>query len=165
MNRKIYGAVAALAGVLAAAPAFAADLIKAPADPAVIGAMVNKGDTTWMLISSVLVLMMSVPGLALFYGGLVRTKNMLSVLMQVFMIVSITGIMWAVVGYSIAFTSGAGHEVFGVQLFGGLSKAFMSGVTSGTFAATFSNNVYIPELSYFVFQMTFAMITPALFIG
>ncbi len=164
MNRKIYGAVAALAGVLAAAPAFAADLVKAPTTEQ-MATMVNKGDTTWMLISSVLVLMMSVPGLALFYGGLVRTKNMLSVLMQVFMIVSITGIMWAVVGYSIAFTSGAGHEVFGVQLFGGLSKAFMAGVTSGTFAATFSNNVYIPELSYFVFQMTFAMITPALFIG
>ena len=164
MIRKIYGAVAALAGVLAAAPAFAADLVKAPTTEQ-MATMVNKGDTTWMLISSVLVLMMSVPGLALFYGGLVRTKNMLSVLMQVFMIVSITGIMWAVVGYSIAFTSGAGHEVFGVQLFGGLSKAFMAGVTSGTFAATFSNNVYIPELSYFVFQMTFAMITPALFIG
>ena len=164
MNRKIYGAVAALAGVLAAAPAFAADLVKAPTTEQ-MATMVNKGDTTWMLISSVLVLMMSVPGLALFYGGLVRTKNMLSVLMQVFMIVSITGIMWAVVGYSIAFTSGAGHEVFGVQLFGGLGKAFMAGVTSGTFAATFSNNVYIPELSYFVFQMTFAMITPALFIG
>ena len=165
MNRKLYGAVAALAGVLAAAPALAADLVKAPSDPAVLGAMVNKGDTTWMLISSALVLMMSIPGLALFYGGLVRTKNMLSVLMQVFMIVSITGLMWALFGYSIAFTSGAGHEIFGVQLFGGLSKAFMSGVTSGTFAATFSNNVYIPELSYFVFQMTFAMITPALFIG
>ncbi len=164
MIRKLYGAVATLAGVLAAAPAFAADLVKAPTTEQ-MAAMVNKGDTTWMLISSVLVLMMSVPGLALFYGGLVRTKNMLSVLMQVFMIVSITGIMWALVGYSIAFTSGAGHEVFGVQLFGGLSKAFMSGVTSGTFAATFSNNVYIPELSYFVFQMTFAMITPALFIG
>ena len=164
MIRKIYGAVAALAGVLAAAPAFAADLVKAPTTEQ-MATMVSKGDTTWMLISSVLVLMMSVPGLALFYGGLVRTKNMLSVLMQVFMIVSITGIMWAVVGYSIAFTSGAGHEVFGVQLFGGLSKAFMAGVTSGTFAATFSNNVYIPELSYFVFQMTFAMITPALFIG
>ena len=169
MNRKIFGGLGMLGASLAAATAaFAQDVaagpIKAPTTEQ-MAAMVNKGDTTWMLISSVLVLMMSVPGLALFYGGLVRTKNMLSVLMQVFMIVSITGLMWALFGYSIAFTSGAGHEVFGVQLFGGLTKAFMSGVTSGTYAATFSNNVYIPELSYFVFQMTFAMITPALFIG
>ena len=169
MIRKILGGLGALGNTLgtattAFAQAAAAGPIKAPTAEQ-MATMVDKGDTTWMLISSVLVLMMSVPGLALFYGGLVRTKNMLSVLMQVFMIVSITGIMWAVVGYSIAFTSGAGHEVFGVQLFGGLSKAFMAGVTSGTFAATFSNNVYIPELSYFVFQMTFAMITPALFIG
>ena len=169
MNRKIFGGLGMLGASLAAATAaFAQDVaagpIKAPTTEQ-MAAMVNKGDTTWMLISSVLVLMMSVPGLALFYGGLVRTKNMLSVLMQVFMIVSITGLMWALFGYSIAFTSGAGHEIFGVQLFGGLTKAFMSGVTSGTYAATFSNNVYIPELSYFVFQMTFAMITPALFIG
>ena len=163
MNRKIFGGLGAVGAMLAtagAAFAQAAGPIKASdaAFAAAQAGMVNKGDTTWMLISSVLVLMMSVPGLALFYGGLVRTKNMLSVLMQVFMIVSITGIMWAVVGYSLAFTGGS-------PFIGGLSKAFMSGVTSGTFAATFSNNVYIPELSYFVFQMTFAMITPALFIG
>ncbi|MFM5884174.1 MAG: ammonium transporter [Novosphingobium sp.] len=160
MNRKFLAGAGALAAALAAFPALADGPIKASdaAFAAAQAGMVNKGDTTWMLVSSVLVLMMSVPGLALFYGGLVRTKNMLSVLMQVFMIVSITGIMWAVVGYSLAFTGGS-------PFIGGLSKAFMSGVTSGTFAATFSNNVYIPELSYFVFQMTFAMITPALFIG
>ena len=163
MNRKIFGGLGALGVMLASAGAAfaqAAGPIKASdaAFAAAQAGMVNKGDTTWMLISSVLVLMMSIPGLALFYGGLVRTKNMLSVLMQVFMIVSITGLMWAVVGYSLAFTGGS-------PFIGGLSKAFMSGVTSGTFAATFSNNVYIPELSYFVFQMTFAMITPALFIG
>ncbi len=163
MNRKIFGGLGAMGAMLASASAAfaqAAGPIKASdaAFAAAQAGMVNKGDTTWMLISSVLVLMMSVPGLALFYGGLVRTKNMLSVLMQVFMIVSITGLMWAVVGYSLAFTGGS-------PFIGGLSKAFMSGVTSGTFAATFSNNVYIPELSYFVFQMTFAMITPALFIG
>jgi ammonium transporter, Amt family len=159
MNRKLLAGAGALVAALAAFPALA-DPIKAsaPGFADAQAAMVNKGDTTWMLISSVLVLMMSVPGLALFYGGLVRTKNMLSVLMQVFMIVSITGIMWAVVGYSLAFTGGS-------PFIGGLSKAFMQGVTSGTYAATFSNNVYIPELSYFVFQMTFAMITPALFIG
>ncbi|MFC0590311.1 ammonium transporter [Novosphingobium aquiterrae] len=150
------------ASLLTATAAFAQDAaaagpIKAPSVEQ-MATMVNKGDTTWMMISAVLVLMMSVPGLALFYGGLVRTKNMLSVLMQVFMIVSVTGLLWAVVGYSLAFTSGG-------PFIGGLSKALMAGVTSGTYAATFSNNVYIPELTYFVFQMTFAMITPALFIG
>ncbi|MFM5886508.1 MAG: ammonium transporter [Novosphingobium sp.] len=150
------------ASLLTATAAFAQDAaaagpIKAPSVEQ-MATMVDKGDTTWMMISSVLVLMMSVPGLALFYGGLVRTKNMLSVLMQVFMIVSVTGLLWAVVGYSLAFTSGG-------PFIGGLSKALMAGVTSGTYAATFSNNVYIPELTYFVFQMTFAMITPALFIG
>jgi len=160
MIRKILcGAGAMGASLFASSAAFAqAALVKAP-DVAAQANMVNKGDTTWMLISSVLVLLMSIPGLALFYGGLVRTKNMLSVLMQVFMIVSITGLLWAVVGYSLAFTSGS------TPFIGGFSKALMAGVTSGTYAATFSNNVYIPELSYFVFQMTFAMITPALFIG
>ena len=171
MNRKIFGGLGMLGASLATATAaFAQDVAAGPIKAPTVeqmATMVNKGDTTWMLISSVLVLMMSVPGLALFYGGLVRTKNMLSVLMQVFMIVSITGIMWAVVGYSLAFTSGApvGGIFGGYSLIGGFSKAFMSGVTSGSYAATFSNNVYIPELSYFVFQMTFAMITPALFIG
>lgn len=157
MIRKLLRGAGVVGGLMLAAPALAADLVKAP-DLAAQAGMVNKGDTTWMLVSSVLVLMMSVPGLALFYGGLVRTKNMLSVLMQVFMIVSIAGLMWAVVGYSLAFTGGS-------PFIGGLSKAFMAGVTSGSYAATFSNNVYIPELAYFVFQMTFAMITPALFIG
>jgi len=127
--------------------------------PAMAG-MVNKGDTAWMLVSSALVLMMSVPGLALFYGGLVRSKNMLSVLMQVFMIVSVTGILWCLWGYSIAFTSGGDNHFFG-----GLSKAMLMGVDGTTLAATFSNNVYIPELAFVVFQMTFAMITPALIVG
>ncbi|WP_408589466.1 ammonium transporter [Novosphingobium sp.] len=159
MIRKMIGGVAGLGLTLgAASTAFAqAALVKAP-DVAAQATMVNKGDTTWMLVSSVLVLMMSVPGLALFYGGLVRTKNMLSVLMQVFMIVSVTGLLWATYGYSLAFTGGS-------PFIGGFSKALLAGVTSGTYSATFSNNVYIPELSYFVFQMTFAMITPALFIG
>jgi ammonium transporter, Amt family len=120
--------------------------------------MVNKGDTTWMLISSVLVLMMAIPALALFYGGLVRTKNMLSLLMQTFMIVSIAAIMWVAVGYSLAFTPGSPY-------IGGLSKAFLEGVTTGTYAATFSNNVYIPEYTFVIFQMTFACITPALIVG
>jgi ammonium transporter, Amt family len=159
MIRKMIGGLAGIGLTLGAATtAFAqAAMVKAP-DVATQATMVNKGDTTWMLVSSVLVLMMSVPGLALFYGGLVRTKNMLSVLMQVFMIVSITGLLWATYGYSLAFTGGS-------PFIGGFSKVLMAGVTSGTYSATFSNNVYIPELSYFVFQMTFAMITPALFIG
>ncbi|WP_374410737.1 ammonium transporter [Novosphingobium colocasiae] len=162
MNRKILGGLGVLGtALLAAAPAWAADLVKAP-DAAAAAAMINKGDTTWMLICAALVLMMSVPGLALFYGGLVRAKNMLSVCMQVFMIVSICGLLWASIGYSIAFTS-AGSPF--PSLFGGLSKMFLAGVDATTVGATFSNNVYIPELSFVVFQMTFAMITPALIVG
>jgi ammonium transporter, Amt family len=154
-----YAGLGAL-GVLAALPAWAQDAagpIKNP-DVAAMASMVNKGDTTWMLVSSALVLLMSIPALALFYGGLVRTKNMLSLLMQVFMIVSITAIMWVVVGYSLAFTSGSPY-------IGGLSKAFLANVNAGTFAATFSNNVYIPEYTFVIFQMTFACITPALIVG
>ena len=162
MNKYLKMAIAggALAGLVLAAPALAQGaLIKAP-DAAHQAAMVNKGDTSWMLISSALVLMMSVPGLALFYGGLVRTKNMLSVLMQVFMIVSIATLVWCSWGYSMAFTSGGDNHFFG-----GFSKAFLMGVTGSTYAATFSNNVYIPELAYVAFQMTFACITPALIVG
>ncbi len=149
---------AAVAEATETATAAATTLIKAPTVEQMAG-MVDKGDGAWMLMSSVLVLMMSVPGLALFYGGLVRTKNMLSVLMQVFMIVSVAGLVWASWGYTMAFTSGSTPFV------GGFSKLFLAGVTSGTYAATFSNNVYIPELTFVVFQMTFAMITPALIVG
>lgn len=148
------------AALVAAMPAWAQTaLIKAP-DAAQQATMVNKGDTAWMLISSALVLMMSVPALALFYGGLVRTKNMLSVLMQVFMIVSVASLVWCTWGYSIAFTSGGDNHFFG-----GLSKAFLIGVSGSTYAATFSNNVYIPEFAFVCFQMTFACITPALIVG
>jgi ammonium transporter, Amt family len=157
------------AGLFASLPAYAqaaaaAGPIKAsdPAFAAAQAAMVNKGDTAWMLISSALVLMMSVPALALFYGGLVRTKNMLSVLMQTFMIVSIAALVWVGWGYSMAFTSTGSPWP---TLVGGFDKAFLSGVTASTYAATFSNNVYIPEYSYVVFQMTFACITPALIVG
>ncbi|WP_010161605.1 ammonium transporter [Sphingomonas sp. PAMC 26617] len=154
-------AMLAGASVVAALPAWAQApaLIKAPA-AAQMATMVNKGDTSWMLISAALVLMMSVPGLALFYGGLVRTKNMLSVLMQVMMIVCIASLLWVSYGYSMAFTSGGENHFFG-----GLSKAFLRGVDGTTLAATFSNNVYIPELAYVCFQMTFACITPALIVG
>src|SRR6478752_2779654 len=156
------GTVADAAATTAAAVApvvEAAGPIKAPTVEQ-MATMVNKGDTAWMLVCAALVLMMSVPALALFYGGLVRTKNMLSVLMQVFMIVSVTGLLWCCWGYSMAFTSGGENHFFG-----GFSKAFLMGVTGGSYAATFSNNVYIPELAFVVFQMTFAMITPALIVG
>jgi Amt family ammonium transporter len=104
------------------------------------------------------VLLMAIPALGLFYGGLVRTKNMLSVLMQTFMIVSMVAILWVAFGYSMAFTGGSPYV-------GGFSKAFLSGVGVGTYAATFSNNVYIPEYAFVIFQMTFACITPALIVG
>ena len=151
----------ALVATITAAPAFAqaaAGPIKAPTVEQ-MATMVNKGDTSWMLVSSVLVLMMSVPALALFYGGLVRTKNMLSVLMQVFMIVSIASLVWVCWGYSLAFTGGTTPFV------GGFAKLGLIGVSASTYAATFSNNVYIPEYAYVVFQMTFACITPALIVG
>jgi Amt family ammonium transporter len=121
----------------------------------------NKGDTAWMLISTALVLMMSVPGLALFYGGLVRTKNMGSVLAQVFMIVALVSIIWVVYGYSLAFTNGGALNNF----VGGFDKLFLKGVTVDSTSATFTNGVVIPEYVYMAFQMTFACITPALIIG
>ena len=163
MVRKFIGGLGAMgAGLLSATAAFAQDgPVKAPSVEQ-MATMVDKGDVAWMLTSSVLVLMMSIPALALFYGGLVRTKNMLSVLMQVFMIVSIAALVWVGWGYSMAFTStGSPYP----SLFGGLDKAFLANVTSGTYAATFSNNVYLPEFVFVIFQMTFACITPALIVG
>ncbi|MGB8277294.1 MAG: ammonium transporter [Methylovirgula sp.] len=122
----------------------------------------NKGDTAWMLTSSALVLMMSIPGLALFYGGLARTKNALSIFTQVFAIVAMVGILWCIYGYSIALGDTSGHFV---AYIGGLGKIFLKGVGPDANVPTFSNGVVIPELAYMVFQMTFAMITPALIIG
>ena len=152
-----YAGLAGLAALFAAAPALAQTA--APAAPFTpTPDMVNKGDTAWMLTSSALVLLMSVPALALFYGGLVRAKNMLSVLMQVLAIVCITTLMWVGWGYSMAFTGGS-------EFVGGLSKAFLKGVDATTLAATFSNHVYLPEYAYVIFQMTFACITPALIVG
>ncbi len=136
-------------------------LAQTPTTEAAPAIVPNKGDTSWMLISSALVLMMSVPGLALFYGGLVRTKNMLSVLTQVFAIVSIACLLWVFFGYSLAFTNGGGLNDF----VGGFSKAFLKGVDANSTVATFSNGVVIPEYVYICFQMTFAMITPALIVG
>jgi Amt family ammonium transporter len=119
---------------------------------------VNKGDNTWMLVSTVLVLLMTVPGLALFYGGLVRSKNMLSVLAHVFYTVCIVALLWVLYGYSLTFTGGSPY-------IGGFSKAFLAGVTPDSKAVTFSVGASISELVYICFQMTFAAITPALIVG
>jgi ammonium transporter, Amt family len=118
----------------------------------------NKGDNAWMLTSSVLVLLMTIPGLALFYGGLVRSKNMLAVLGQVFYTVCIVTVIWVLYGYSLTFTGGS-------AFIGGLDKIFLKGITTDSQAATFSVGVTIHELIYVAFQMTFAAITPALIIG
>ncbi len=132
---------------------------EAPAEAATAPApTVNKGDVTFLYVATVLVILMTIPGLALFYGGLVRSKNMLSILMQVMVVFSLMAVLWAVYGYSVAFTGGN-------PFFGGLSKAFLSGVTPDSLGATFSKGVAIPEYSFIAFQMTFAAITPALIIG
>jgi Amt family ammonium transporter len=131
----------------------------APAEAAPAAApMADKGDTAWMLVATVLVILMTIPGLALFYGGMVRAKNMLSVLMQVFTTFCLLAVLWAIYGYSVAFTEGN-------AFFGSLDKIFLKGVTTESMAATWSKGVYIPEYVYIVFQLTFAAITPALIIG
>ena len=160
LSSAMKGGGAALFALLATTPALA-QLVKGPT-PEQQATMVDKGDTSWMLISSALVLMMSVPALALFYGGLVRTKNMLSVLMQVFMIVSVASLVWVGWGYTLAFTSA---NSIAPAFIGGFDKLFLAGVSASTYSATFSNNVYIPEYAFVVFQMTFACITPALIVG
>ncbi len=121
--------------------------------------VMDKGDTAWMMISTILVLFMILPGLALFYGGLVRTKNMLSVLMQCTMITAVVIVVWVVYGYSFAFGGGTS------PYWGGLGKLFLAGVTAESTAATFSAGYVIPEFVFIAFQMTFACITPALIVG
>ena len=155
--KKLLGAGLAGLGALAVAvlltdPALAQAAAEA-APPAP-----NKGDNAWMLVSTILVLLMTVPGLALFYGGMVRSKNMLSVLAHVFYTVCIVSIIWVVYGYSLAFTGGSAY-------IGGLDKMFLKGVTLESLAGTFSVGVGITELIYICFQMTFAAITPALIVG
>ena len=138
--------------------AFAIGAMLAPALALADDPVPDKGDTAWMLTSTTLVILMTIPGLALFYGGMVRSKNVLSLLMQVFMTFSLVAILWAVYGYSIAFTSGN-------AFIGGFDRLFLQGLTPASVAATFSKGVYIPEFVYFVFQMTFACITPCLIVG
>ena len=152
-------AAVAEAASAAAAPAAEAASAAAPAAAPVI----NKGDTAWMLVSTLLVILMTIPGLALFYGGLVRSKNMLSVLMQVMVTFSLIVVLWAIYGYSLAFTEGNAY-------IGGLDRLFLKGIfdpATGAFAmgATFSKGVYIPELLFAAFQATFAGITCCLIVG
>jgi len=118
----------------------------------------DKGDTAWMMVSTALVLMMAVPGLALFYGGMVRSKNVLSVCMQVFITFSLLSVLWCIYGYSIAFTGGN-------AFFGGFDRLFLNGVTPSSVVATWSKGVMIPEYAYIAFQCTFAAITPCLIVG
>lgn len=121
----------------------------------------DKGDTAWMLISTILVLLMIVPGLALFYGGLVRVKNMVSMLSQVTAVCAIGVVMWAIWGYSFAFTDGGPVDLF----VGGFGRLFLAGVTPESAVATFSTGVVIPEFAFIAFQGTFACITAALVLG
>jgi ammonium transporter, Amt family len=154
---KFTGLATLAASLLASLPVWAQE---APAAYEYVKA-VDKGDVAWMSISTVLVLLMTVPGLALFYGGLVRTKNMLSMLTQVFAIAAVVAIIWVTYGYSMAFSYGGGWDAY----VGGFSKAFLRGVDVTTLVPTFTNGVWLPEFTFIAFQMTFAMITPALIVG
>ncbi|ODP36076.1 ammonium transporter [Sphingomonas turrisvirgatae] len=145
-------AAGAGAALFAALPAWAQDAAAAAPVP-------DKGDTAWMMIATVLVMAMIVPGLALFYGGLVRTKNMLSVLTQVLAVASFAMILWVIYGYTMAFGDG------GNAFIAGFGKAFLAGITADSTAATFSDGVVIPEFVFIAFQMTFSAITVALVIG
>ncbi len=153
-------AVAAPADAAAPAMAAPAEAAAAPAEaPAAEPTpTVDKGDVAWMMVSTILVILMVVPGLALFYGGLVRSKNMLSVLMQVMVVFSLISVLWAVYGYSLAF-GGEG------LIIGNFDKLFLKGVTADSLAATFTAGVMIPEFIFIAFQATFAGITCALIVG
>ena len=152
---RLFNTLPWLALALAAGPAFAQEVTEAAPAEAVaeVVSNINSGDTAWMLISSVLVLFMILPGLALFYGGLVRAKNMLSVLMQCTIIASLVMVIYVLYGYSMSF--GGSESAF----WGGLSKSFLAGVTPASETGT------IPEFVFIAFQMTFACITPALIVG
>jgi len=141
------------APLLFSLPAFAQDAAEAAAP------VVDKGDVAWMMTATVLVMAMIVPGLALFYGGLVRTKNMLSVLTQIIAVASLAMLMWAIYGYTMAFGDG------GNAFIAGFGKMFLSGITADSTAATFSDGFVIPEFVFISFQMTFSAITVALVIG
>jgi Amt family ammonium transporter len=140
-------------------PAAAAEAAKPAAAPAVKAPEPNKGDVSWMLVCTALVIMMSVPALALFYGGMVRSKNMLSMLMQVFVVFSLVTVLWVIYGYSLAFTEGNAY-------FGGFDRLFLKGAMDpAAMAATFSKGVVLPEIVFVAFQATFAAITCCLILG
>jgi Amt family ammonium transporter len=149
---------AAAAGEAAPAAAAAAPTEAAPAAAAAAAPAANKGDTAWMMVATMLVIMMTIPGLALFYGGLVRSKNMLSLLMQVFMIFALVVVLWSIYGYSLAFTEGG-------KFIGSFDRLFLKGMTADSVTGTFSKGIVIPEFSFVAFQATFAAITCALIVG
>ena len=150
------GEVADPAMTTQTAPEAAAPAEAAPAEEAAEDApTLNSGDTAWMIVATILVLFMAIPGLALFYGGLVRAKNMLSVLMQVFVTVSLISVIWVLYGYSLTFTDGGNLNGY----IGGFSKALLAGVTPDSLSGT------IPEYVFIGFQLTFAALTPALIVG
>ena len=153
-------AVEAAASAEAAAPAAEAPAVAEAAAAATDAPApsLSKADNTWILVCAALVILMSIPGLALFYGGLVRSKNMLSVLMQVFVTFSLISVLWVVYGYSLAFTEGG-------SFFGVLDKLFLDGVTPDSLGATFSKGVYISEFTFVIFQGAFAAITCGLIVG
>ncbi len=150
--------VEAVASEVAAVAPVVAEAVPAEAAPAPVP---DKGDTAWMMVSTLLVILMIVPGVALFYGGLVRAKNMLSVLTQVMAIFCMISILWAVYGYSLAFGDGGSLN----WMIGDLNKMFLAGITADSTAATFTDGVVIPELVFVAFQLTFAAITVALIVG
>ncbi|MET0581512.1 MAG: ammonium transporter [Pseudoxanthomonas sp.] len=143
--------------VLEAPPAAAAAAPEAPAEEAPAPS-ISKPDTVWVLMSAALVIFMTLPGLALFYGGLVRSKNVLSILVQNLAVFSLIAVLWALYGYSLAFTEGT-------QVIGGWDRLFAKGLDAAAIGATFTKGVYIPELAFFVFQGAFACITCALIVG
>lgn len=159
MTLRKYAGLGTLAALACPTVVMAAEEAAEAAAP-----VLNSGDTAWMLTSTLLVLMMTIPGLALFYGGMVRAKNILSVMMQCFAITGLVSVLWVIYGYSIAFdTTGMEAGVVNLNSFiGGLSKAFLSGLTAtGLTSAT----ALFPESVFITFQMTFAIITPALIVG
>ncbi|MBN2631768.1 MAG: ammonium transporter [Rhodobacteraceae bacterium] len=164
-NRDIHTGLTALgASLFASLPAWAQDAAATTTEAvaevaAEVVPVMDKGDVSWMMTSTVLVLFMTIPGLALFYGGLVRSKNMLSVLMQTTVIACVMMIVWVIYGYSFAFGGSTS------PWWGGTAKMFLSGITADSMAATFSAGYVIPEHLFVAFQMTFAAITPALIIG
>ena len=160
LHNTITKAARTAAGVALFSPLAATALSTAALAQEATAPVPDKGDTTWMLVSTILVIAMTIPGLALFYGGLVRAKNMLSVLMQVFAGFSLIALLWVIYGYTFAF-GGDGSSAF----FGGFDKLFLSGVTPDSTAPTFTSGVVIPELTFVIFQLTFGAITPALIVG